>query len=72
MENNIVIVHNNVNDNLSRLWFVISNMVPPVGFYLYFRHRARFPNKARKALISALTGIPVGIIGGYIINTYLL
>jgi hypothetical protein len=59
-------------DNLSRLWFVVSNALPPVGFFLYFRHRNAYPNKAKRALISALIGVPIAIIGGYIMNTFVL
>ncbi|MCC8409100.1 hypothetical protein LJ707_09170 [Mucilaginibacter sp. UR6-1] len=56
------------NDELSRLWFMICNAVPPVGIFLYFRHRERYPNKARRALTSAMTGIPMALVMGYIIN----
>jgi hypothetical protein len=59
-------------DNLSRFWFVVSNAVPPIGFYLYFRHRKAHPNKARKALTSAMIGVPIAILGGYIMNTFVL
>jgi len=59
-------------DNLSRLWFVISNTVPPIGFFLYFRHRKAYPNKAKRALISAMIGVPIAILGGYIMNTFVL
>jgi hypothetical protein len=59
-------------DNLSRFWFVVSNAVPPIGFFLYFRHRKAYPNKARKALTSAIIGVPIAIIGGYIMNTFIL
>ena len=59
-------------DNLSRLWFVVSNALPPVGFFLYFRHRNAYPNKAKRALISAIIGVPIAIIGGYIMNTFIL
>lgn len=59
-------------DNLSKFWFVVSNAVPPIGFYLYFRHRKAHPNKARKALTSAVIGVPIAILGGYIMNTFVL
>ncbi len=59
-------------DHLPRLWFVISNALPPVGFFLYFRHRQAYPNKAKRALISAVTGVPIAILGGYIMNTFIL
>ena len=59
-------------DNLSRFWFVVSNALPPVGFFLYFRHRKAHPNKAKSALISAMIGVPIAILGGYIMNTFVL
>ena len=62
----------NNNDNLSRFWFAASNMAPPIGFFLYFRHKGQFPIKARKALIAALTGIPIAIAAGYVMNNYIL
>lgn len=51
---------------------VLSNALPPVGFYLYYRFRKAFPKKARTALINAILGIPIGLIGGYVIQTYIL
>ena len=59
-------------DNLSRFWFIVSNAVPPIGFLLYFRHIKAHPNKAKRALTSALIGAPIAILGGYIMNTYVL
>ncbi|MBO9673353.1 MAG: hypothetical protein J7577_07910 [Sphingobacteriaceae bacterium] len=59
-------------DHLSRFWFIISNAAPPVGFFLYFRYREACPNKAKSALISAITGVPIAILGGYIMNTFIL
>lgn len=59
-------------DRLSRFWFVASNALPPIEFFLYFRHRKAHPNKARKALTSAMIGVPIAIIGGYIMNTFVL
>jgi hypothetical protein len=65
-------MNNKKDDNLSWLWFITSNTIPPIGFYLYFKHRRQFPNKARRALISAVAGIPIALISGYIMNTYIL
>jgi len=41
-------------------------------FFLYFRHRKAHSNKAKRALISAVIGVPIAIPGGYIINTFFL
>lgn len=59
-------------DNLSRFWFVVSNAVPPIGFFLYFKHRKAYPNKARRALTSAMIGVPIAILGGYIMNNFVI
>lgn len=66
MKNNIT------NDRLSNLWFVLAQMMPPIGFFLYFKHRHQLPQKARRALTGALLGIPGGLLMGYIMNTYIL
>lgn len=63
---------NSTKDNLSNGWFMLSNMLPPVGFFLYFKYRDQSPAKARRALIGAVTGIPAGIAMGFILNTYIL
>ncbi|SEK65006.1 hypothetical protein [Parapedobacter koreensis] len=62
----------NNKDGLSRRWFIRSNAVPPIGFLLYFKHRQQYPNKAKSALTSAIIGIPMALIAGYIMNTYIL
>ena len=59
-------------DDLSRFWFIISNALPPIGFLLYLRHRKQYPNKAKSALRSAVIGVPIAILGGYIMNTFIL
>lgn len=59
-------------DQLSGFWFVVSNALPPIGFFLYFRHRKAHPNKARRALTSAMIGVPIAILAGYIMNTFVL
>lgn len=64
--------NNNSKDNLPKHWLMLSNMLPPVGFFLYFKYRNQSPQKARRALIGALTGIPIGILMGFILNTYIL
>ncbi|MBW8198196.1 hypothetical protein [Flagellimonas abyssi] len=66
MEKNIKI------DKLSVVQTLLSNAIPPIGFFLYFRYRNAFPNKAKKALINAAVGIPIAMIMGYIFNNYIL
>lgn len=63
---------NNYNDKLPTLWTILSNAVPPIGFLLYFKHRNQFPKKARTALINGIIGIPIALIGGYLLQTYVL
>jgi hypothetical protein len=62
----------NNNDKLSRFWFIVSNALPPIGFFLYFKHRNQYPQKAKSALKSAAIGIPIALAGGYILNNYIL
>jgi len=59
-------------DKLPMGLIILSNAIPPVGFYLYYRFRKVFPIKARIALINAIIGIPIGIIGGYMLQNYIL
>ncbi|MFB0497285.1 RsiW-degrading membrane proteinase PrsW (M82 family) [Mucilaginibacter sp. OAE612] len=59
-------------DELSRFWFMVSNAVPPVGVFLYFKHRKNHPKKANRALTSAMIGVPMALVMSYIINTHLL
>ncbi|WP_111670193.1 hypothetical protein [Algoriphagus litoralis] len=47
---------------------MLSNALPPVGFYLAFKYRKISPNKARTALINALIGIPLGLIAWYFLR----
>ncbi len=48
---------------------MLSNALPPAGFYLYCRLRKVFPIKARTDLINASIDMPIGIIGGYLLQT---
>jgi hypothetical protein len=57
-------------DKLSFGLTILSNALPPVGFYLSYKYRTRFPKKSRTALINAILGIPIGLIGGYLLQTY--
>lgn len=56
------------NDKLPLGLTILSNALPPVGFYLYYRFREAFPKKARTALINAILGIPIGLFGLSITN----
>ncbi|WP_343634011.1 hypothetical protein [Fluviicola sp.] len=51
---------------------ILSNAVPPIGFYLSYKYRKEFPGKARTAFMNALIGIPLGLIGGYLVQTCIL
>ncbi|WP_147273640.1 hypothetical protein [Pedobacter chinensis] len=64
--------NDNNKDELSRLWSMLSQMLPPIGFFLYYKHRKPFPNKAKKALRNALIGLPIAIILGYVFNNYIV
>ncbi|MFD2968762.1 hypothetical protein [Sphingobacterium bambusae] len=59
-----------VNDKLPMGLTILSNALPPVGFYLYYRFGKAFPKKARTALINGILGIPIGTMGGYLLQTY--
>lgn len=58
-------------DSLPTIWFMLSNAIPPVGVFLWLKHRDKSPNKAKRALLAGLTGIPIGIIAGYIFNNHI-
>lgn len=60
------------NDKLPMGLTILSNALPPVGFYLYYRFKEAFPKKAPTALINAILGIPIGLVGGYVLQTYIL
>ena len=62
--------NNNV-DNLSKPWFMIYNIGILIDFFLYFKHRKQFSNKAKRALIGAIIGIPVGLVMKYLTGTYI-
>lgn len=57
-------------DKLSQGGFMLSNILPPFGFFLYFKHRNQYPNKAKRALVGAMIGVPVALIMGFVMNTY--
>jgi len=63
---------NSSTDRLSNFWFIISQMLPPIGFFLYLKYKNQFPNKAKKALTGAIVGIPVGMVMGYLFNNYII
>lgn len=59
-----------INDKLSVGLMILSNAIPPFGFYLYFKYRKLFPKKAKTALVNGIIGIPIGLIGGYILQNF--
>lgn len=62
----------NTKDTLPNRWFMLSNMLPPAGFFLHFKYRKQSPNKARKALAGAVAGILMAIVMGFMLNTFIL
>ncbi len=60
------------NEKLSFGLMILSNALPPIGFYLSYRYRNEFPNKSRVALMNAIIGIPIALIGGYLFQTFIL
>lgn len=52
----------NPNDNLTFFWFILSNLIPLIGLYLFFKFVNHSPNRAKLALISALIGSLIAII----------
>lgn len=62
----------NNNEKLAKHWAVLSQMLPPLGIFLYFRHRNSFPHKANRALKSALIGIPIGFAVNYLFFKFIL
>lgn len=63
--------HTDKRGSLSITWFMLSNALPPIGFFLYLKHRNQSPEKANRALWAGLAGIPIGIAAGYLFNTYI-
>jgi len=47
---------NDKNDDLSKILLILSSILPPIGFFLFFKHRKKHPNKAFKAMGSAIIG----------------
>lgn len=59
-------------DHFTKLWVLILNAIPPVGFVLYFKYRQQYPNRAESALTCALAGVPITKKAGCFLNTYIL
>jgi len=55
---------NSRKDDLNKSLLMISSIIPPIGFFLFFKHRKKYPNKAKKAMGSAIIGIPIGFVMG--------
>ena len=51
-------------DDLKKSILILCSVFPPIGFFLFFIHRNQSPAKARKALGSALIGVPIGLLMG--------
>lgn len=60
------------NEKLAKHWALLSQMLPPLGIFLYFRHKNSFPQKSKTALKSALIGIPVGLAVNYLFFKFIL
>ena len=58
-------------DELSKPLTILSSIIPPIGFILYFKYKNEFPNKAKKALGSGLIGIPIGFVMGQYVMPFL-
>lgn len=58
-------------DELSKPLTIISSIVPPIGFFLFFKHKKQFPNKAKKALVASLIGIHIGFVMGLYVIPFL-
>lgn len=59
-------------DELSRSWFMVGNAMSPIGLFLYFKHGKQYRNRVKKALTSAMIGVPMALVMGYMINAHLL
>jgi len=59
------------NDSLPKIWFLLSNVFPPIGIILYFKYRNQSPKKAKKALVIALISIPIGILMGFLFKNFI-
>jgi len=55
------------NDNLTFFWFVISNLIPFFGLYLFIKFKSKYPNKARLALVSSIIGSLIILVTIYLI-----
>ncbi len=58
-------------DDLSKPLTIISSIIPPIGFFLFFKYREKAPNKAKKAFGAGLIGIPIGFVMGQYIFPFL-
>jgi len=55
-------------NELSKPLTILSSIIPPIGFILFFIHRKKSPQKAKKAFGAGLIGIPIGfVMGRYVI-----
>lgn len=59
-------------DELNKPLTIISSIIPPIGFIIFFLNRNKLPNKAKKAFGAGLIGIPIGFIMGQYVFPFLV
>ncbi len=62
----------NKKDDLNKPLLIVSSIIPPIGFFLFFKHRKKSPNKSKKAMGSAIIGIPIGYLMGEYVMPHLI
>jgi len=55
-------------EKLRKPLLILSSILPPIGFVLYFHNRISAPHKAKMALVSAL----IGILIAFLMNMYVI
>ena len=60
-----------INDDLSVPLLILSSVIPPIGFFIFFKYRNNKPSKAKKAMGSAIVGIPIGLVMGTYVMPFL-
>jgi len=62
---------NEQKDDLGKPLLILSSIIPPIGFFLFFKHKKRSPKKAKMALGSAIIGILIGFVMGKYVMPFL-